>query len=93
MNNRKTFYIIENIIRMFPHLFVLAIFILHLILPSKTFSIEEKRYLAQWPVFHIENVLDNSYVNKVESYFSDQFPFKNLWVHIYKESEKIIFKR
>ncbi|WP_092471111.1 DHHW family protein [Desulfotruncus arcticus] len=84
--------IIQNIVGMFPLLFILAMFILHLALPDKTFSKEERRYLAQWPVFHIEKVLNGSYETKVELYFSDQFPFRNFWVHIQKGSNQILFK-
>ena len=86
-NNKGNFTIIQNIVGMFPLLFILAMFILHLALPDKTFSKEERRYLAQWPVFHIEKILDGSYGAKVEAYFSDQFPFRNFWVHIQEESK------
>ncbi|WP_223376884.1 DHHW family protein [Schnuerera sp. xch1] len=58
--------------------------ILHFTIPDKTFSKEEQRYLAQWPDFHIEDVLSGSYETKIESYFSDQFPFRNFWVNIYE---------
>ena len=74
-------------------LFVLAMLILHLVLPNKTFSKEEKRYLAQWPDFHIEKVLTGDYGTKVESYFSDQFPFREFWVHIQESSKQILIKR
>ncbi|WFA09295.1 DHHW family protein [Tissierella sp. Yu-01] len=86
MNSKKRFITIQNILGMLPYLFILAMFILHLILPAKTFSKEEKRYLAQWPVFHMEDVLDGIYGTKVETYFSDQFPFRNFWIHIQKSS-------
>jgi hypothetical protein len=46
---------------------------LHLVLPDKTFSRDEMRYLAQWPTFHVERVMDGSYKTRVETYFSDQF--------------------
>ncbi|MDO7785870.1 DHHW family protein [Desulforamulus aquiferis] len=67
-------------------------FILHLALPDKTFSKEERRYLAQWPDFSTEKVLNGSYGAKVESYFSDQFPFRNFWIHIQEGSNQILFK-
>ncbi|SHK14007.1 DHHW family protein [Desulforamulus aeronauticus] len=91
-NNKKNLAIIQNIVCMLPFLFILAMFIVHLALPDKTFSKEERRYLAQWPVFHIEKVLDGSYANKVKSYFSDQFPFRNFWVHIHKGSNQILLQ-
>lgn len=93
INNKKNSAIIQNILGTFPLLFIFAMLILHLALPDKTFSKEERRYLAQWPVFHIEKVLNGSYETKVESYFSDQFPFRNFWVYIQEGSNQILFKR
>ncbi|MBU5330918.1 MAG: DHHW family protein [Anaerocolumna aminovalerica] len=90
MNNKKYFDIIKNFLDMVPILFILAMFILHLVLPNKTFSAEERRYLNQWPSFHIEKVLNGSYGTKVESYFSDQFPFRNFWIHIQEDCNQII---
>lgn len=88
INNKKNCAIIQNIVCILPLLFILAMFILHLVLPDKTFSKEERRYLAQWPVFHIEKVLNGSYETQVESYFSDQFPFRNFWIYIQKGSKQ-----
>ncbi|SHN59152.1 DHHW protein [Desulfitobacterium chlororespirans DSM 11544] len=73
---------IRNAVGMLPFVLMLVMLIMHLALPDKTFSKEERRYLAQWPVFHIEEVIDGSYGSKVESYFSDQFPFRNFWIQI-----------
>lgn len=93
INNKKTCAIIHNIACMFPLLFILVMFILYLVLPGKTFSKEEQRYLAQWPAFSIEKVLNCSYGTKVESYFSDQFPFRNFWIRTQEVSDQILFKR
>ncbi len=92
MNNKKDFNIIQNILCMLPILFIFVMFILHLVLSKKTFSIEEKRYLAQRPTFHVEEVLNGIYGTKVESYFSDQFPFRDFWVYIQEGFNQIIFK-
>nr|WP_312579236.1 DHHW family protein [Sedimentibacter sp.] len=91
INNKKIFAVIQNIVCIFPILFILSIFILHTALPDKTFSKEERRYLAQWPVLYIERVLNGSYGNKVELYFSDQFPFRNFWIHIQKDINHILY--
>lgn len=77
---------LPNLMRIIPFIFILAMLMLHLILPDKTFSKDEMRYLAQCPAFHFERILDGSYTTKVETYFSDQFPFRNFWVHIQKKS-------
>ncbi|WP_050809856.1 DHHW family protein [Desulfosporosinus sp. OT] len=88
---KRNLSIILNILSVFPLLFILAMFILHLALPDITFSKEERRYLAQWPpVFHIEGIIDGSYMTKVETYFSDQFPFRIFWVHIQKDSDQFL---
>jgi len=78
---------------MLPLLFVLTMLIFHLALPNKIFSKEEKRYLTQWPDFHIEKVLTDDYGTKVELYFSDQFPFLKFWVNIQEGSNQILIKR
>ncbi|MFZ7104114.1 MAG: hypothetical protein ACOWWO_15860 [Peptococcaceae bacterium] len=92
IKNKECFVFIRNIVCLFPLLFIFAMFILHLTLPDKTFSKEERRYLAQWPVFQIEKVLDGSYGPKAEAYFSDQFPLRNFWVHIQEAANQILFK-
>ena len=40
---------LQSIVRVIPFLFILVMLILHLVLPDKTFSKDEMRYLAQWP--------------------------------------------
>lgn len=91
INNKKSCAIFKNIVSMFPFLFILAMLILHLALPDKTFSKGERRYLEQWPDIYIENVLNGSYKTSIESYFSDQFPFRSFWVHIYESSNQVLF--
>lgn len=91
--NKKNSAIIQNILGMFPFLLIVAILILHLARPDKTYSKEERRYLAQWPVFHIERLLNGSYETKVESHFSDQFPFRNVWVRIQEGSDQILYRK
>ncbi len=92
INRKKVSAALQNIVCVIPFLFILVMLILHLVLPDKTFSKEEMRYLAQWPAFCAENVMDGSYKTKVESYFSDQFPFRNFWIHIEKNSNYILRK-
>jgi hypothetical protein len=88
----KNFDIRKNFLGVVPILFILAMFILHLVMPNKTFSKEERRYLNQWPAFYMEKVMNGSYSTKVESYFSDQFPFRNFWIQIQEDCNQILFK-
>lgn len=80
INDQKPLALIRNVLGMFPFLLILALFVWHLALPDKTFSQEEHRYLVQWPVCHLETVLNGSYETKAEAYFADQFPWRNFWV-------------
>lgn len=82
INNKKYAALIRNSLGLLPFLVLLGMLVMHLALPDKTFSQEERRYLAQRPVFQIEAVFNGSYESKVEVYFSDQFPFRNFWVYI-----------
>lgn len=92
-DNKKTGEIIQYMVCMLPLVFIISILILHLALPDKTFSKEEARYLTQRPVFHIEKVLDGSYGTKVESYFSDQFPFRDLWINVQEGLNQILLRK
>ena len=84
---------IRYITGILPILFILAMFLLHLAVPVRTYSREERRYLQQWPVIHAHRVLDGSYETKIESYFSDQFPFRNYWVHLQDTADRIILNQ
>ncbi len=82
----KKLSVLRGIVYMLPLLFIFTVFILHLVLPEKTFSKEERRYLEQWPTFHVGRWVDGSYETKMELYFSDQFPFRSFWVHVYSQT-------
>lgn len=93
IKNKRRFADRRSIVDMVPLLFILAMLMLQLVLPNRTFSKEEQRYLTQLPTLSIEKVLNGSYGIKFESYFSDQFPFRNFWVNIKQDSDKVLFKR
>lgn len=84
----KVFVVIRNVIRLLPLLFILAMLILHLILPVKTYSKEERRYFAQIPIFKVQKVFNGSYGARVEEYFSDQFPFREFWIKTNRRLKK-----
>lgn len=69
----------KNILSMLPAIFVVCICILSMILPSKTYSVREKRYLMQRPDISLERVLSREYQKDLETYYADQFPFRDHW--------------
>src|SRR5690606_33049200 len=57
-------------------LFISGLGVLHLIVGDEAFSEQENRSLAQFPSFSWESVFSGEFMEKVEVYISDQFPFK-----------------
>lgn len=57
--------------------------VLSLILPLRpTFSESEKRELAKFPAFSLEALLDGSYFEAIDTWFSDTFPFRDQLVTV-----------
>ena len=52
------------------------------ILPDRTFSREENRSLQTSPALSLENLASGKFLQDVNAYFSDQFPFRDLWVGV-----------
>ena len=59
-------------------LFLLAL--AFLLGPSREFSPQENRYLAQAPEFSWQKVRDGGFMSDFEEYVTDQFPARDLWV-------------
>lgn len=58
-----------------------------------TFSEQENRYLAQKPKLTFQSVMSGTYMKDFETYVSEQFIGKNIWVTIKANMEKILFKQ
>jgi len=57
--------------------FVAVLLALFLILPDKTYSVAEKRNLEQFPAFSLENLVSGDFMNRMEDYSEDQFPYRD----------------
>lgn len=70
-------------------LFIIYIFIIGVYMIGFREDLEvsqiENRTLAQLPEFTAENVLNGDYMEDFESYFTDQFPGRNVWLNAYTE--------
>ena len=51
-------------------------------LPKKSYSENEKRMLAEFPSFSVSALMDGSYTKALESYISDHFPFRDVFVGV-----------
>ena len=71
---RDLFYTVFGAVSLF---LLLGVAVLHLLLPDRVLSESEKRKLAVFPDANIQSLVDGSFMNKAETYVSDQFPDRN----------------
>lgn len=62
--------------------FILVFAILLCALPTKEFSQNEKRFLAEFPEFSWERLIDGSFTAELDTWASDQFPFRDFFVGV-----------
>lgn len=63
-----------------------------LIIEDKTFSEQENRNLQTLPELNADTLFDGTYSKKINSYFADQFPFRDAFVGLKGFSEYALFK-
>ena len=62
--------------------FLCGIMIWMAVAPDKEYSEQENRYLAQFPVIRVENVMNAEFMDRFETYLTDQFPIRNACINI-----------
>lgn len=67
--------------------------LLSVLLPKKSFSETENRYLAQLPRFSWSSLADGTFGTDYEKYLSDQFPFRDSWIGIKTAAEQLQMKK
>lgn len=72
--------------------FLFSISILNLLTSDKEFSESENRRLAQLPELNWRNVKSGRFSRKFETYITDQFVFKEFWVAIKSDMERLTLK-
>ena len=60
--------------------FIGGFFVLNLLLPDKTFSEKENRQLQTLPKFSFSSLFSGSFATRFESYCSDQFAGRDVWI-------------
>ncbi|ARP50140.1 DHHW family protein [Caproicibacterium lactatifermentans] len=68
---------------------VLLTVIINLVVPDKSFSVNENRNLAEWPKFSVQSLLDGSYTTGLQSYVSDQFFGRDGWITFKLKQDRI----
>lgn len=75
---KKSKHVISGIFLVFVFVFA----ILLAALPKKDYSQNEKRVLTLFPSFTVEGLFDGSWFKDIETFVSDQFPFRDAFVGI-----------
>lgn len=65
----------------------------HILTPDKKYSESENRMLAQFPEFSIANLAGGKYTKDVEDYITDQFFFRDQWIHLKVLEDMALGKR
>lgn len=73
--------------------FIGAFFILNLVLPDRQFSEQENRYLQMRPEFSFKSLFSGDYTSKFETYTTDQFTFRDVWITLKAASELALGKQ
>ena len=73
--------------------FIGAFFLLNLLLPDKTFSEQENRYLQTAPRFSFSALFSGKFTSDFETYLTDQFAFRDGWIMLKARTELAIGKR
>lgn len=64
-----------------------------LILPDRTFSSQENRYLAQFKAPTLESLKSGQFMEDFEDYVIDQFPLRDGWIRFKARMERLLGKR
>ena len=88
-NRKKSIYLAT----MFMFIAVILVLVLVMLLTSdKTFSDRENRVLAQMPSFSLASAADGSFMTDAEDYVADQFAFRNSWITIKLNIDRLLGK-
>lgn len=72
--------------------FLLFFTVLRLVLPDRSFSENENRYLDSKPEFSFSSLFSGKYTEAFEAYMTDQFPFRDSWISLKSRTERALGK-
>ncbi len=67
--------------------------VVNLLIPEKSFSENENRYLSQMPKFSLSGLLSGDFMNRTDEYVNDQFIFRDMWISVQSTAEYALGKR
>ena len=66
----------KKIISIIITIIVISVVVMFIFIPKKEFSYNENRYLEKFPEVNIDNIISGKFMNKLDSYIADNFPFR-----------------
>ena len=73
---------------------IVVVFTIIFIFKKNTdFSENENRYLQEIPKFSFSSLMKGTYIEKIEDYFADQFPFRDTFMSIKTTTDKLLGKK
>lgn len=72
---------------------ILAIMAVGIVQKDKTYSSAENRMLQEFPKLSVKRLLNGKFQKKYETYLSDQFPQRDLWVKFQTTAERVFGKK
>lgn len=83
----------NKIIAVVLSIIVLLFMIIFVVKKDVIFSENENRYLQEFPKFSFSSLIKGTYIEKIEDYFADQFPFRDAFMSIKTNTDKILGKK
>lgn len=77
----------------FTALCIVVLPVLLIVMPKKTFSDNENRNLAQLPELSLKAISSGQYMDDINDYLTDQFPFRDFWISMKTGAELITGKK
>lgn len=87
----KTLY--NKITALFISLFIIVLSLIFIFSKSVAFSENENRYLQTKPKFSFSSLLKGEYIERLEDYFADQFPYRNSFMSVKTSFDKLLGKK
>jgi len=83
----------KNLLSIFIIIFIFSFSTIFIFSPKKEFSENENRYLQTFPEFTFENLLDGKFISEFESYLTDHFPFRDIFMGIKTKYQLLLGQR
>lgn len=74
-------------------LFILMVAVLNILTPDQVFSESENRVLEKRPPFSLRSLLAGKFTSDYETYITDQFAFRGVWIGLKTDADRIMGKK